>query len=201
MIGVNSGEDSLLNYGGGLERFGKLIKPNAALARLYPQAQGDEEQLVRLGFRDFAFAAPARWIASRPRRSRTWLYAFDYVEEARRAAMPRASHAAEIFHVFETLDHRPDKAPPATDSDRAVSAAMHDQWIDFARTGAPGSDWPAYAPAQDAWMVFGERPGGEVVSGWWKAALDHHSRKGGLLILLLRMRDRLRLLFSAKLRR
>ena len=27
MIGVNSGEDSLLNYGGGLERFGKLIKP------------------------------------------------------------------------------------------------------------------------------------------------------------------------------
>lgn len=196
MIGVNSGEDSLLNYGGGLQRFGKLIKPNAALARLYPQANGDEEQLIRLGFRDFAFAAPARWVASRPRRSRAWLYAFDYVEEARRETMPRANHAAEIFHVFETLDRRPDGAPPATPVDRAVSAAMHARWIAFAKTGAPGADWPAYVPAEDAWMVFDRTPGGQVKRGWWKTALDRHERKGRLLILLLRTRDRLRRLFA-----
>lgn len=196
MIGVNSGEDSLLNYGGGLERFGKLIKPNAALARLYPQADGDPEQLIRLGFRDFAFAAPARWVASRPRRSKAWLYAFDYVEEARRDAMPRAAHAAEIFHVFETLDHRPDASPPATEADRAVSAAMHARWIAFAKTGAPGADWPAYTPADDAWMVFDNTPGGVVRRGWWKTALDHHGRKGRLLILLMRLRDRLRRMFG-----
>ncbi|MFC5373240.1 carboxylesterase/lipase family protein [Brevundimonas faecalis] len=196
MIGVNSGEDSLLNYGGGLKRFGQLIKPNAALARLYPQANGDEEQLIRLGFRDFAFAAPARWVASRPRRSRAWLYAFDYVEEARRETMPRANHAAEIFHVFETLDRRPDGAPPATPADRAVSAAMHARWIAFAKTGAPGADWPAYVPAEDAWMVFDRTPGGQVKRGWWKTALDRHERKGRLLILLLRARDRLRRLFT-----
>lgn len=196
MIGVNSGEDSLLNYGGGLERFGKLIKPNAALARLYPQASGDEEQLIRHGFRDFAFAAPARWIASRPRKSKAWLYAFDYVEEARRDTMPRADHAAEIFHVFETLDHRPDGAPPATEADRAVSAAMHARWVAFARTGAPGADWPVYAPVDDAWMVFNATPGGEVKRAWWKAALDHHARKGKLLILLMRIRDRLRRMFG-----
>ncbi|MET4682511.1 carboxylesterase/lipase family protein [Brevundimonas faecalis] len=196
MIGVNSGEDSLLNYGGGLKRFGKLIKPNAALARLYPQANGDEEQLIRLGFRDFAFAAPARWVASRPRRSRAWLYAFDYVEEARREAMPRANHAAEIFHVFETLDRRPDGPPPATPADRAVSAAMHARWIAFAKTSAPGADWPAYVPAEDAWMVFDRTPGGQVKRGWWKTALDRHERKGRLLILLLRARDRLRRLFA-----
>ncbi|HEY1073679.1 carboxylesterase/lipase family protein [Brevundimonas sp.] len=201
MIGVNSGEDSLLNYGGGLKRFGQLIKPNAKLAALYPEANGDEEQLIRLGFRDFAFAAPARWVASRPRKSKAWLYAFDYVEEARRETMPRANHAAEIFHVFQTLDHRPDGAPPATEADRMVSAAMHARWVDFARTGVPGDDWPAYVPADDAWMVFGDRPGGEVRRGWWKAALDHHDRKGRLLVLLLRTRDRLRLLFSARLRR
>lgn len=201
MIGVNSGEDSLLNYGGGLKRFGQLIKPNAKLARLYPQANGDEEQLIRLGFRDFAFAAPARWVASRPRRSKAWLYVFDYVEEARRETMLGAAHAAEIFHVFETLDQRPDNAPPATEADRAVSAAMHARWVDFARTGAPGADWPAYVAADGAWMVFGDRPGGEVRRGWWKAALDHHGRKGKLLILLLRARDRLQQLFSARLRR
>lgn len=201
MIGVNSGEDSLLNYGGGLKRFGQLIKPNAKLAALYPEAKGDEEQLIRLGFRDFAFAAPARWVASRPRRSKAWLYAFDYVEEARREVMPRANHAAEIFHVFETLDHRPDGAPPATENDRAVSAAMHARWVDFARTGAPGADWPAYTPTDDAWMVFNDMPGGEVKRGWWKAALGHHGRKGGLLILLLRARDRLRTLFSATVTR
>ena len=201
MIGVNSGEDSLLNYGGGLKRFGRLIKPSVKLARLYPQAEGNEEQLIRLGFRDFAFAAPARWVASRPRQSKTWLYIFDYVEEARRKTMARANHAAEIFHVFETLDHRPDGAPPATGADHVVSAAMHARWVDFARTGVPGADWPAYVPADDAWMVFNATPGGEVKRGWWKAALDHHGRKGGLLILLLRARDRLRLLFSARLRR
>lgn len=198
MIGVNSGEDSLLNYGGGLKRFGQLIKPNARLARLYPEAAGDEEQLIRLGFRDFGFAAPARWVASRPRRSKSWLYAFDYVEEAWRRTMARAHHAAEIFHVFETLDYRPDDAPPATDADRAISAAMHARWVDFARTSSPGVDWPAYRTADDAWMVFNETPGGTVVRGWWKAALDHHGRKGRLLILLLRLRDRLRTLFSVK---
>ncbi len=198
LMGVNSGEDSLLNYGGGLERFGRLIKPNATLARLYPEAEGDEEQLIRLGFRDFAFAAPARWVASRPRRSKAWLYAFDYVEDARRETMPRAQHAAEIFHIFETLDQRPDGAPAATKADRAVSAALHARWIAFARTGAPGEDWHAYDPGGDAWMVFNDTPGGEMRRGWWKTALDHHARKGRLLVLLLRARDRLRRLFGPK---
>ena len=196
MIGVNSGEDSLLNYGGGLKRFGAMIKPNAALARLYPEAGGDEEQLVRLGFRDFAFAGPARWIAGRPRKAKAWLYAFDYIEEAKRETKTRADHAAEIFHVFETLDHRPDGSPPATGADRAVSAGMHARWVAFARDGSPGADWPAYDRHADDWMVFDATPGGQVRRGWWQTSLDHHERKAKLLILLLRGRDRLRTLFS-----
>lgn len=197
MIGVNSGEDSLLNYGGGLKRFGEMIKPNAALARVYPEAGGDEEQLVRLGFRDFGFAGPARWIAGRRRKTKAWLYAFDYVEEAKRHAKTRADHAAEIFHVFETLDHRPDGSPPASDADRAVSAGMHARWVAFARDGDPGLDWPAYDSRTDDWMVFDAAPGGRVRRGWWRTSLDHHTRKAKLLILLLRARDRLRLLLSA----
>lgn len=196
MIGANSGEDSLLNYGGGLKRFGQMIRPNAALARLYPEANGDKEQLIRLGFRDFGFAGPARWIAARPRRAKSWLYAFDYVEEAKRDQKLRADHAAEIFHVFETLDQRPDNSPPATAADRAVSAGMHARWIAFARDGDPGSDWPAYDARTDDWMVFDATPGGRVRRGWWQKALDHHERKAKLLILLLRVRDRLRTLFS-----
>ncbi|MFN6980852.1 MAG: carboxylesterase/lipase family protein [Brevundimonas sp.] len=198
MIGVNSGEDSLLNYGDGVKRFRSMIKPNAALARLYPEAAGDEDQLVRLGFRDFGFAGPARWIADRPRRSGAWLYAFDYVEEARRETMNRAAHGAEIFHVFETLDHRPDGAPPATAADRAVAAGIHARWIAFARDGSPGTDWPAYDRTQDAWRVFNATPGGSMRSGWWKASLDHHERKARLLILMLRARDRLRRLLSGR---
>ena len=53
-----------------------------------------------------------------------------------------------------------------------------------------------YAPADDAWMVFNATPGGEVKRAWWKAALDHHARKGKLLILLMRIRDRLRRMFG-----
>lgn len=197
MIGVNSGEDSLLNYGGGLKRFGEMIKPNKALARLYPEANEDKEQLVRLGFRDFGFAGPARWIAARPRRSKAWLYAFDYVEEARRVGTARADHGAEIFHVFETLDRRPSGATPSSAADRAVSAGMHARWVAFARTGDPGTDWPAYDRKDDAWMVFDATPGGRVRRGLWRRPLDHHERKAKLLILLLRTRDRLRTLRQA----
>lgn len=200
MIGVNSGEDSLLNYGGGLKRFGEIIKPNKALARLYPEMNGEKEQLVRLGFRDFGFAGPARWIAGRPRRSKAWLYAFDYVEEARRVGVTRADHGAEIFHVFETLDRRPEEAAPASDADRAVSTGMHARWIAFARNGDPGPDWPAYDRRNDDWMVFDVTPGGRVRRGWWRKPLDHHERKAKLLILLLRARDRLRLLYQAIMR-
>ncbi len=200
MIGANSGEDSLLNYGGGLERFGKLIKPNAALAKLYPQANGDKETLIRLGFRDFAFAAPARWIAARPRQSKAWLYAFDYVEEARRETVKRAPHAAEIFHVFETLDQRPDNAPLASTADRAIGKAMHRHWVEFAKTDAAGPEWPAYQANEDNWMVFNDTVGGQIRKGWWKPALDHHSRKGRLLVRLIGIRDRLNSLFSGKVR-
>jgi len=200
MIGVNSGEDSLLNYGGGLERFGKLVKPTPALAKIYPEANGDKETLIRLGFRDFAFAAPARWVASRPRRSEAFLYAFDYIEEARAGTIERAAHAAEIFHVFETLDQRPDNAPAATAKDRAVSAAMHRHWVQFAKTGRAGPDWPAYQAAEDNWMVFNDTVGGEIRHGWWKRALDHHSKKGRLLVALIGLRDRLGRLFGARMR-
>ncbi|WP_292227565.1 hypothetical protein, partial [Brevundimonas sp.] len=61
--------------------------------------------------------------------------------------------------------------------------------------------WPAYNPVKDAWMVFNATPGGEVKRGWWKTSLDHHSRKAKVLILLLRARDRLRILLSAKMSR
>lgn len=196
IMGANSGEDSLLNYGGGLKRFGQMIRPNAALARLYPEADGDEESLIRLGFRDFGFAAPARWVVGRPRQSKAWLYAFDYVEEGRRPDVRRADHGAEIAFVFDTLDHRPGSPPRATEADRAVAAAMHARWTAFAREGDPGAGWPAWGPADD-WMVFGARPGGEVRRGWWKSSLDHHARKAGILIAILRLRDRIRRVFSA----
>lgn len=197
IIGANSGEDSLLNYGGGLERFGKLIRPNAKLKRVYPEAR-DDEALIRAGFRDFAFAAPARWVARRPKRAPSWLYMFDYVETAKRETTPRAAHAAEIFHVFETLDHRPDTSPPATGQDRLVAAAMHRRWVAFARTGTPGEDWPAHDAHGNVWMVFDATPGGEPRRGWNDAALDHHGRKAAILIPLLRIRDRVRRMFGFK---
>ena len=170
MIGVNSGEDSLLNYGGGLKRFGQLIKPNAKLAALYPHGERrrgttDPPGLPRLRLRRPGALGGVGVRASRKPGSTP----FDYVEEAaRRATMPRASHAAEIFHVFETLDHRPDGAPPATEADRAISAAMHARpVVAFARSGvARAPDWPAYVLADDAWMVFNDTPGGEVKRGW-----------------------------------
>lgn len=201
MMGANSGEDSLLNYGGGLARFGTMLKPTPKTATLYPEAKGDEEKLIRSAFREFGFTAPARWLMGRWNRhakSKNWLYYFDYVEEARRPAMTGAWHGSEIFHVFETLDHRPDGAPAATDADRAVSKAMHDRWVAFAKTGAPGENWPVHTGKNDAWMVFGAEPGGKVQHGLLKAQIDAHGSKSRLLITILRARDRLTRLFGFK---
>ena len=64
----------------------------------------------------------------RPRRSKAWLYAFDYVEEARRETMPRAIHAAEIFHVFETLGLKLDLFSSAV---KLNTQYMHSIWFNF----------------------------------------------------------------------
>jgi para-nitrobenzyl esterase len=155
LIGVNSGEDSLLDYPGVFERFRAGLKPKliAAITKLYGASA---DQAARFYFRDATFTAPARWVARRRRRSPTYLYHFDYVSEASRGAASRAGHGTDVGHVFETLDHSPDGVVP-TVADQAMAKVVHARWVAFARTGDPSlaaGDWPPYDAREDRWMIL-----------------------------------------------
>ncbi|HEX4199226.1 MAG TPA: carboxylesterase family protein [Caulobacteraceae bacterium] len=192
MIGINSGEDSLIDHGGGVARLKADIKPRvmARLKTLYPGV--DEEILVRNYFRDGVGAAAARWVARNwSARAPAYLYWFEHVDEAALAQRDRAPHGGEIFYVFETLGQQPAGigAFPPTAADRKAAAEMHARWIAFARTGDPNGEglapWPACSRGRDAWMVFGQ-DGSGARDFLMRKPLDWYDRRTAPLLLMLR---------------
>ncbi|MET0272979.1 MAG: carboxylesterase family protein [Phenylobacterium sp.] len=171
IIGSNSGEDSLM--GPGPLAPAQLAMIPAAARAVYPdEAKAGDEVLARAIFTDRIMGGPARWVAAETAAGKpAWLYYFSYVGDRFRPAVTRAAHAAEIQYVFEYWGRR---TPMSTvsDRDRAVASLMHACWVAFAKTGAPkcGSEaWPAYDPAKDVLMEFGDDSG-----------LRTHFRKGRL---------------------
>ena len=193
MIGVNSGEDSLLDGGAG--RLAKLkadIKPRvlARLKALYPGA--DEETLTRNYFRDGVGTAAARWVARRwSKTAPTYLYYFEHVDEAALGRRDRAPHGSELFYVFETLGLQPASigACAPTTGDRSVAADVHARWVAFAKRSDPNveglSAWPAYRPVRDPWMVFAQNGSG-ACERLLQKQLDWYERRIAPLILMLR---------------
>lgn len=194
IIGINSGEDSLLDVEGGMANARASTKPGdlAALRKLYGPGLSDD-LVIRNHFRDALGTGAARWVAGRwATQAPAYLYRFDYVDEADRRVRSRAYHGAEIFYVFQTLGRQPADPPAPSPADARLAAEMHARWVAFARTGvpdAPGAPaWPAYSRATDRWMVFG--PGGSSVqANVLKAQLDWHERRTTPLIWLLRVKS------------
>jgi para-nitrobenzyl esterase len=192
MIGVNSGEDSLLDHGDGVAKLRADIKPSvmARLKALYPDA--DEETLVRNYFRDGVGTAAARWVAGKwSTKAPAYLYRFEHVDEAALAHRDRAPHGSEIFYVFETLGEQPASigAFRPSSADRSVAAGMHARWVAFARSSDPNveglSPWPAYCRERDPWMVFGQ-DGSGARNQLMQKQLDWYERRTAPLILMLR---------------
>jgi para-nitrobenzyl esterase len=63
-----------------------------------------------------------------------------------------ACHALEISFVFDTLDAPGSEAMHGSSPPAELAAAMHQSWIDFARSGRPG--WDAYDLDTRATMIF-----------------------------------------------
>jgi para-nitrobenzyl esterase len=73
-------------------------------------------------------------------------------------------HALEIPFVFDTTDQPGADILLGPDAPKALSRAMQDAWIAFARTGDPSvgdaaGRWPAYETGRRATMEFGDRVG------------------------------------------
>jgi para-nitrobenzyl esterase len=107
---------------------------------------------------------------------KAWVYYDSYIPASQRDTIPGLAHGGELMYVFGTLpDHdRVQGArtiPAATPDVRTSSAAMTDAWAAFTKTGNPGANWPAYAPATDTVLEFGA-DGVHARPAFHKASLD-----------------------------
>jgi len=200
LIGVNSGEDSLLDHGDGIARAKASMQSTLPDARKVYGDQMSDEDLVRVLFRDFLAMAPARWIAGGSWRAQpAFLYYFDYVDEARRPGQRSSPHGSEVLYVFGTFAHRPDGGPPATPADEAMGTLIHSCWVNFAKSGraacAGGDPWPAYTRENDSWMVFSDR-GAHIVPGLAAAKLDWQQGRVRWLLWLGRIQSAFKRAFS-----
>jgi len=162
LIGVNNGEDSLLDTPGAMKKALAAAKPDqiANVQKLYGPGTSPEMAL-RHQLTDGLAAAPARWIARLwSRRAPVYLYRFEHVDEWRMPKRTRAAHGAEVFYVFKTLDQKLDDPPSPTSADEKLANEVHARWVAFAKTGSPNAPglvaWPVYSPDSDPWLVFGQ---------------------------------------------
>ncbi len=200
IIGLNSGEDSLIDHGDGIERAKVTMKSALKDARPIYASDMSDDALVRLLFRDSLFMAPARWVAGRSWRAQpAYIYYLDYIEEARRPVQRTVPHGSDLFYVFGTSTSRPDGGPAATAADLAMGTTIHGCWVSFAKTGKPScpgaGPWPAYTQANDSWMVFSDS-GGHIVPGLMAKQLDWQEGRVRWLIWLARIQSAWKRAFS-----
>ena len=121
----------------------------------------DTSACIRLGG-DFAFGTAAWQIAeAHSLHAPTYRYRYDYAPRTLHWSGLGATHATELFAVFDLYRTRfGSLLTAAADgrSARRVSDDVQTRWREFGRTGMPGDDWPAYGDPDRAVMVFDRRP-------------------------------------------
>jgi len=112
---------------------------------------------VQLGG-DFAFGTAAWQLAeAHSKHCPTYVYRYDYAPRTLHWSGLGATHATELFAVFDVyrtgfgslLTAAADRR-----SARRVSNDVQARWRAFSRTGVPGDGWPTYSEDERAVMVF-----------------------------------------------
>jgi len=104
---------------------------------------------------------PSRYLATRINESggRAWVYYFSRQREGGGGNRLRVYHGAELPYVF----NRHDSWLPTEEMDRALTEAILDYWVQFARTGDPNLTgrpaWPIHSRQAPAIMELGNRVG------------------------------------------
>jgi para-nitrobenzyl esterase len=145
--------------------------------RLYPSSDIGESMMATL--RDAVFGWASEYLVDRHSAVGlpAYIYLFDHCDPAARAQEICAFHASELPYVFGQVGRDASLPPnwprPEGAEEAALSSAMMDYWVSFARTGVPSSDgwadWPAYSPDQ-AYMRFAGEPiaGSDPLSGMFE---------------------------------
>lgn len=187
LVGFNSGEVRAFDG-----PFGPPVPADADAYRAAVQARycGQAEQFLKLypaerprdGAFDAARDAFYAWAAMRlasdqAGRGGAYLYYFDHVYPSAAERGLGAFHASEVPFVFGEVGAGATApknwpAPPTRPQDVAVSQAMMDYWIGFARAGRPQAadraEWPAFSAGARGYMRFGDagaRAGADLLPG------------------------------------
>ncbi|OFJ55417.1 carboxylesterase/lipase family protein [Mycolicibacterium grossiae] len=122
----------------------------------YPSAAA----CVRLGG-DFAFGTAAWQIAeAHSRYQPTYVYRYDYAPRTFHWSGLGATHATELFAVFDVYRTRFGALLTAAADQRSarrVSNDVQNRWRSFSRSGVPGEGWPVYDTADRPVLVFDRR--------------------------------------------
>ena len=110
---------------------------------------------------DFAFGTAAWQIAeAHCEHAPTYVYRYDYAPRTLHWSGLGATHATELFAVFDVYRTRFGSLMTAAAdrrSARRVSNDVQNRWRAFSRTGVPGDGWPVYRDGERAVMVFDRR--------------------------------------------
>lgn len=103
---------------------------------------------------DRMFIEPARAVARALARQgqAAYLYRFGYAHPEPLKMMGGAPHASELPYVFDTVPAR--KFPGVVSAEAAVATMTHKVWVDFAKTGKPGANWPPATPDDTRVMMI-----------------------------------------------
>lgn len=144
------------------ERYGDLAP---AFLKLYPSGDMRESMLATLRDAIYGWATERLVRAQAQGGVPAYQYIFDHCDPATAARALCAFHASELPYVFGRVgkDARlPANWPkPEGAAARAMSDAMMDYWVSFARSSVPVSEGnPAWQPygAGESYMRFADRP-------------------------------------------
>ena len=176
IIGANSAEIGFSTAKDKADLFKSFGAGADAARKIYdPDGKADFRAVAVKVASDRLMVEPARYMAGLVAQngSPAYLYRFSYVAESMRHEWPGAPHATEIPFVFDTVKARYEaKLAPA---DQAAADAANTYWVNFAKTGAPGSAkgvaWSRYDPKSGVLLDFGAA-GPKVMADPWKARLD-----------------------------
>jgi len=107
---------------------------------------------------DYAFWFPSVKVAERHARfARVYFYRFDVAPRLLRLMGLDATHGLELFALFDRMDGWFGRAMGALGGRRSFKATglrMQRHWIEFARAGAVGAEWPRYTDRRRKTLVF-----------------------------------------------
>ncbi|WP_262692728.1 carboxylesterase/lipase family protein [Kordiimonas aestuarii] len=136
-----------------------------AFLAIYPPADMRESMLATLRDAIYGWAGERMVKQQAEAGFRSYLYIFDHCDAASAARDLCAFHASELPYVFGQIGVGADLPvnwpKPSGDADEALSQAMMNYWVSFARTGSPSSagqaKWQPYGEAE-AYMRFAHQP-------------------------------------------